>query len=48
MAWKLATGRLPNAKERALSLQYLDDPDPSAMTEFALSLFNSNAFLYVN
>jgi hypothetical protein len=48
MAWKLATGRLPNAKERALSLKYLDDPDPSAMTEFALSLFNSNAFLYVN
>ncbi len=48
MAWRLATGRLPNAKERALSLQYLDDPDPSAMTEFALSLFNSNAFLYVN
>ena len=48
MAWKLATGRLPNAKERALSLQNLDDPDPSAMTEFALSLFNSNAFLYVN
>ena len=48
MAWKLATGRLPNAKERALSLQYLDDPDPSAATEFALSLFNSNAFLYVN
>jgi hypothetical protein len=48
MAWRMATGRLPNARERALSLQYLDDPDPSAATEFALSLFNSNAFLYVN
>ncbi|HEU0122277.1 MAG TPA: DUF1549 and DUF1553 domain-containing protein [Bryobacteraceae bacterium] len=47
-AWQLATGRLPNAKERALSLQYLDDPDPAAASEFALSLFNSNAFLYVN
>ncbi|MBI2687042.1 MAG: DUF1553 domain-containing protein [Acidobacteria bacterium] len=47
-AWKLATGRLPNERERALSMQYLDDPDPAAWTEFALSLFNSNAFLYVN
>lgn len=47
-AWKLAAGRLPNEQERLLSLKYLDDPDPTAATEFALSLFNSNAFLYVN
>jgi hypothetical protein len=46
-AWRLATGRGPNPKERALSQRYLDDPDPAALTEFALSLFNSNAFLYV-
>jgi hypothetical protein len=47
-AWRLAAGRLPNERERLLSLKYLDDPDPAAATEFALSLFNSNAFLYVN
>lgn len=48
LAWKLAAGRLPNEQERLLSLKYLDDPDPAAANEFALSLFNSNAFLYVN
>ena len=47
-AWRLAAGRLPNERERALSMKYIDDPDPTALTEFALSLFNSNAFLYVN
>jgi len=46
--WRLAAGRLPNERERLISLKYLDDPDPTAATEFALSLFNSNAFLYVN
>lgn len=46
-AFRLATGRAPNPKERLLSQKYLDDPDPTAVTEFALSLFNSNAFLYV-
>jgi hypothetical protein len=29
-------------------MKYLDDPDPAALTEFALTLLNSNAFLYVN
>jgi len=48
LAFRLAAGRLPNERERLLSLKYLDDPDPAAATEFALSLFNSNAFLYVN
>jgi len=47
-AWRLATGRAPNERERALALRYLDDRDPAAANEFALSLFNSNAFLYVN
>jgi len=47
-AFRLATGRGPNPRERQLSKQYLDDPDPAAVTEFALSLFNSNAFLYVD
>jgi len=47
-AFRLAAGRPPNERERLLSLKYLDDPDPAAATEFALSLFNSNAFLYVN
>jgi hypothetical protein len=46
--FRLVAGRAPNAKERALAMTYLDDPDPAAMTEFALSLLNSNAFLYVN
>lgn len=47
-AFRLASGRAPNPKERALALSYLDDPEPAAATEFALSLFNSNALLYVN
>jgi hypothetical protein len=47
-AWRLAAGRLPNPQERAISLKYLSDPDPAAAREFALSLFNTNAFLYVN
>ncbi len=47
-AFQLASGRGPNPKERTLSMKYLDDPDPAAATEFALTLFNSNAFLYVN
>jgi hypothetical protein len=47
-AWRLVAGRAPSQKERALSMQYLDDPDPLALREFALSLFNTNAFLYVN
>ena len=46
--WRLVTGRPPNVKELNLSKAYLDDNDPTAAVEFALSLFNSNAFLYVN
>jgi hypothetical protein len=47
-AFRLIAGRAPNANEHMLAMKYLDDPDPAAETEFALSLFNTNAFLYVN
>ena len=47
-AFQLIASRAPNPKERALVMKYLDDPDPAALTEFALTLLNSNAFLYVN
>ena len=51
LAWRLALGRLPTAKERALALQYVS-ADPSAakveLKELALVVFNLNAFLYVN
>lgn len=47
-AFQLASCCAPNPKEKTLSMKYLDDPDPAAATEFALTLFNSNAFLYVN
>jgi hypothetical protein len=47
-AFRLIASRPPNAKELALAKAYLDDPDPAAATEFALTLLNSNAFLYVN
>ena len=47
-AFRLVAARPPNAKELALAKAYLDDPDPAAATEFALTLLNSNAFLYVN
>jgi hypothetical protein len=46
--FRLVSGRAPNAAEMKLALKYLDDPDPVAVTEFALTLLNSNAFLYVN
>jgi len=46
--FRLIAGRAPNARERKAAIAYLDDPDPAAATEFALTLLNSNAFLYVN
>lgn len=50
LAWRLATGRLPNPAERALAAKYLvaNSKDPNALREFALAVFNLNAFLYVN
>jgi hypothetical protein len=49
-AWRLAAGRLPTAGEKALARKFLaSDPDnPAAVKEFALAVFNLNAFLYVN
>ena len=49
-AFFLAAGRAPNAKEKALSLKFLAvaPDDPKTMKEFALTVMNLNAFLYVN
>ena len=49
-AWRLATGRPPSPKERAIAAQYLagNPGDPARVKEFALAVFNLNAFLYVN
>ena len=50
LAWRLTTGRAPTPAEVALSVGYLDDgpTDPAVLKEFALGLFNSNPFLYVD
>jgi hypothetical protein len=50
LAWRLATGRPPTAKEKELALQFLaENPqDPTVLKELALDVFNLNAFLYVN
>ena len=48
-AWRLATGRTPTAAERALATKFLaGQPDDGRVKEFALAVFNLNAFLYVN
>jgi hypothetical protein len=49
-AWRLATGRAPTVKEKALALQFLKEQpdDPVRLKELALDLFNLNAFIYVN
>ena len=49
-AFRLVAGRAPQAKEKDLALSYLADvdKDPTAAREFALAMFNSNAFLYVD
>jgi hypothetical protein len=49
-AWRLAAGRLPTADEKALAVQFLagHPDDPAKVKEFALAVFNLNAFLYVN
>jgi hypothetical protein len=46
LAWRLATGRLPEAKERAAALAFLNSR-PDRLKEFALAVFNLNTFLYV-
>ena len=45
LAYRLVSGRPPNAKEMRLALDFLRT---QSMREFALAMFNLNAFLYVN
>jgi hypothetical protein len=49
-AYKLVAGRAPTAKERAIAAKFLaaGTEDPVVLKEFALMMFNLNAFLYVN
>jgi len=49
-AFRLVAGRAPKAKEKDLALTYVADAekDPATAKEFALAMFNSNAFLYVD
>ncbi len=44
-AYVLAAGRPPSEKERALALRFLAE---HPLREFALAMFNLNAFLYLN
>jgi hypothetical protein len=50
LAWRLAAGRLPTADEKALAMEFLKGraDDPEKLKEFALAVFNLNAFVYVN
>ncbi|MFN7924086.1 MAG: DUF1549 and DUF1553 domain-containing protein [Bryobacteraceae bacterium] len=45
LAYKLAAGRAPSAKEKKLALEFLAK---QPLSEFALAILNLNAFLYVN
>jgi hypothetical protein len=44
LAYQLATGRAPSAKERELAIRFLST---GPLQEFTLAVFNLNAFLYV-
>jgi hypothetical protein len=44
-AYRLAAGRPPNSRERELAVEFLRT---QSLQEFALAVFNLNAFLYVN
>jgi hypothetical protein len=45
LAFRLATGRAPNAEEKAAALRFLAK---QPLSEFALAVLNLNSFLYVN
>jgi hypothetical protein len=45
LAYVLIAGRPPNAHEKALGIEFLKNQPPR---EFALAVFNLNAFIYVN
>ena len=49
-AWRLGAGRAPTAAEKSLALKFFAGApdDPAKVKEFALAVFNLNAFLYVN
>jgi len=49
-AWRLAAGRLPTLKEKTAAAKYMAEKpnDPVRLKELALTVFNLNAFLYVN
>ncbi len=44
LAYRLAAGRSPNAKEKQLGTAFLGS---QSLNEFALAILNLNAFLYV-
>ena len=44
-AFRLAAGRLPTQRERAIARRFIDDV---SLREFALAMFNLSAFLYVD
>jgi hypothetical protein len=46
LAYRLATGRAPSAAELRLALKFLDQD--TKLQQFALAVFNLNAFLYVD
>ena len=53
LAYRVATGRAPTGRELQLALDFLGKETrragaEKARDEFALALFNLNAFLYVN
>jgi len=53
LAYRLAAGRAPTQRELQLALDFLREEarragDEKARAEFALAIFNLNAFLYVN
>jgi hypothetical protein len=45
LAYRLATGCVPTAKEKRLALQFLTE---APLREFALAMFNLNSFLYIH
>jgi hypothetical protein len=45
LAYRLATGRPPTAREKELAIEFLKT---QPLKDFALAIFNLNAFLYVN
>jgi hypothetical protein len=44
LAYRLAAGRPPTARERGLAVEFLKT---QPLREFAIAVFNLNAFLYV-